>query len=192
MWGYFGTAETPDAFWGPRDVAVDQNGNVYITDTGNKRIVIFDEDGNYINQFGTQGFGLGEFDEPVGLTIDRVGRRLYLADTWNQRVQVFGEAADGTLSAALMEYSFYGWFGQSLDNKPYLNMGKNGDVFVVDPEGYRVIQFSPDGVFKRAWGQYSLDIDGFNLAAGVAVDGEGRVWVSDAGNNRLLRFVLPE
>ena len=192
MWGYFGTAEAPDAFWGPRDVAVDENGYVYITDTGNKRVVIFDENGQYINQFGTQGFSLGEFDEPVGLVIDRAGRRLYVADTWNQRVQVFGAAADGTLSLPMMEFSVYGWFGQSLDNKPYLNVGENGDVFVVDPEGYRVIQFSQDGSFKRAWGQYSLDIDGFNLPAGVAVDGDGRVWVSDAGNNRLLRYVLPE
>ena len=28
MWGYFGQAETPEAFWGPRDVAVDSNGRV--------------------------------------------------------------------------------------------------------------------------------------------------------------------
>ncbi|KPL78218.1 hypothetical protein ADN00_06970 [Ornatilinea apprima] len=192
MWGYFGTAEAPDAFWGPRDVAVDANGYVYITDTGNKRVVVFDQNGKYIAQFGAQGLALGEFDEPVGLAIDREARRLYLADTWNRRVQVFGEAADGTLSTPLKEFDMYGWFGESLDNKPYLTVGKGGDVFVVDPEGYRVVQFSPEGEFKRTWGQYSLDVDGFALAASVVVDAEGRVWVSDAVNNRLLRFVLPE
>ncbi|WP_322508461.1 glycosyltransferase family 39 protein, partial [Anaerolinea sp.] len=42
MWGYFGQAETPDAFWGPRGLAIDQRGRVYVTDTGNKRVAIFE------------------------------------------------------------------------------------------------------------------------------------------------------
>ena len=42
MWGYFGQGEQPEAFWGPRDVAVDSKGRVFITDTGNKRVVVFD------------------------------------------------------------------------------------------------------------------------------------------------------
>ena len=47
-WGHFGQKETPDAFWGPRDVAVDDNGHVYVADTGNKRIVVFDTEGQFI------------------------------------------------------------------------------------------------------------------------------------------------
>ena len=39
MWGYFGQADTPFAIWGPRDIAIDSKGNLFITDTGNKRIV---------------------------------------------------------------------------------------------------------------------------------------------------------
>ena len=35
MWGFFGQAEEPKAFWGPRDVAVDSLGRVFVTDTGN-------------------------------------------------------------------------------------------------------------------------------------------------------------
>ncbi len=42
MWGYFGQGEKPEAFWGPRDVAVDSAGRVFVTDTGNKRVVVFD------------------------------------------------------------------------------------------------------------------------------------------------------
>jgi DNA-binding beta-propeller fold protein YncE len=38
------------------DLAVDAEGRVYVTDTGNKRIVVFDADGNYITQFGGAGF----------------------------------------------------------------------------------------------------------------------------------------
>ena len=58
--------KTPTAFWGPRGVAVDQAGNVYVTDTGNKRVVVFDSNGTYITEFGSYGMEPGQFDEPVG------------------------------------------------------------------------------------------------------------------------------
>ena len=64
MWGYFGQADTPFAIWGPRDIAIDSNGHLFITDTGNKRMVVYDEDGNYVSQFGSVGLEPGQFDEP--------------------------------------------------------------------------------------------------------------------------------
>ena len=42
MWGYFGQGEKPEAFWGPRGLAVDKAGRLYVMDTGNSRVVIFD------------------------------------------------------------------------------------------------------------------------------------------------------
>ena len=60
---------------------------MYVMDTGNKRVVIFDPDGNFITQFGTAGFEPGQFDEPVGIALDADGN-VYITDTWNQRVQV--------------------------------------------------------------------------------------------------------
>ena len=42
MWGYFGAEENPDGFWGPRGIIVDSENRVYIADTGNKRIAVFD------------------------------------------------------------------------------------------------------------------------------------------------------
>ncbi len=61
MWGQYGQPmpdipESKSSFWGPRGIAVDQNGHVYVADTGNKRIVIFDADGNYLTDFGSAGF----------------------------------------------------------------------------------------------------------------------------------------
>ena len=75
MFGFFGQAESPEAFWGPRDVVVDREGRVFVTDTGNKRVVVFDSQGQFITQFGTTGVGLGQLDEPVGIA---VCRRKYL------------------------------------------------------------------------------------------------------------------
>ncbi len=44
-----------DQFYGPRGLAVDSLGRVFVADTGNKRIVIYDANGNYLSEFGHAG-----------------------------------------------------------------------------------------------------------------------------------------
>ncbi len=186
MWGVFGQAETPEAFWGPRDVAVDAQGRVFVSDTGNKRIVVFDGNGTFITQFGSYGAGPGEFDEPVGLALDKEGR-VYVADTWNQRLQVFEERSPGTF-VPVQAWELDAWYGQSLDNKPYLAILANGDVVVSDPEGYRLIEFTPSGDPVRLWGNFGSGAGQFGLPIGLAADASGGLWVADAGNGRLMYF----
>lgn len=188
MWGYFGQGEQPDAFWGPRDVAVDAQGRVYVTDTGNKRVVIFDEEGRSLGQFGTAGLDPGQFDEPVGLAVD-ADNLIYVADTWNQRIQVFQESGTNQF-IPFRTWDVQAWFGQSVDNKPYLTVGA-GSVFAVDPEGYRILQFSLSGEAIRAWGDYGATLETFGLPAAAAVGPDDSVWVCDSANNRLMRFVFP-
>ena len=190
MWGYFGQAEKPEAFWGPRGLAFDSQGRLYVTDTGNKRVVVFDANGNAITQFGSGGADPGQFDEPVGIAIDRDGK-VYIADTWNQRVQVMAPDATGKTFTPVTSWAINGWFGQSIENKPYLAVDGNGHVFVTDPEGYRVLEFSTSGDFLHTWGDYATDQSGIGEASGVAVDASGNVWLSDAVNMHLLRFVPP-
>jgi DNA-binding beta-propeller fold protein YncE len=173
MWGTFGQAETPTSFWGPRALAFDSKGNLFVTDTGNKRVVIFDADGNFISQFGVVGMEAGEFDEPVGIAISK-DDIVYVADTWNQRIQAFMSDANGTYSP-LVSWDVVGWYGQSLDNKPYLAIGQNDHIFASDPEGYRILEFSATGEFIRYWGEFSTGPDGLNLPVGVVVDAGGGI-----------------
>lgn len=188
-WGQFGQQETSDAFWGPRDIAVDQAGHVYVSDTGNKRVAIFNDQGEFLHQFGGAGLGEGQLDEPVGLAIDEEGN-LYVADTWNQRVQVFGKDEQGIATVYLREWDIDGWYGQSLDNKPYLTIA--GDqVFISDPEGSRILVFSTQGDFQFYWGTFGTDENQFNLPTGLAADPESGLWISDTKNNRILHFILP-
>lgn len=188
-WGFFGQGETPEAFWGPRDVEVNADGEVFVTDTGNKRVVVFDADGNYRTQFGEVGLGPGQFDEPVGLAASSKGE-IYVTDTWNQRIQVFTPSSDGEYSPT-NNWEIVGWYGQSLDNKPYIAVDAQEHVFVTDPEGYRVLEFTNQGEFVKYWGDYTTEADGFGLIGSIAIDPEGGVWVTDTGNSRIMHFTLP-
>ena len=99
---------------------------MYVADTGNKRIAVFDADGNFLTDFGSQGFEPGQFDEPVGVAVGDDGT-VYVADTWNQRVQTFTPSQDGLSFSPLAQWDVNGWFGQSLENKPFI---------AVDPQNH--------------------------------------------------------
>lgn len=190
-WGSFGQAETPFALWGPRGIIVDPStGNVLVADTGNKRVVIYDAEGNFVSQFGGDGFAPGQFNEPVGIAIDNLGH-LYVADTWNQRVQVFSKDVEGNYTP-LTNWEIVGWYGQSLDNKPYIAVDTQGHVFTTDPDGYRVLEFTTEGQFIRYWGDFGVTNDKFGIPNGIVIDPKKGIWVVDSANARLMHFVLPE
>jgi uncharacterized protein (TIGR03663 family) len=191
MWGQFGAAETDNMLWGPRGVAVDDQGRVYVTDTGNKRVVIFDSDGSALTSFGGAGFGVGQFDEPVGIDVDDQGR-IYIADTWNKRIQVMIPDGDTLNFSTNLEWDIQGWYGDSLDNKPFLTLDNEGNILVSDPIMGRVLEFASDGTFLQTWGAYGIGPAEIGVAGGLSVAPDGTVWVVDTLNNRLMLFTLPE
>ena len=111
-------------------------------------------------------------------------------DTWNQRIQTFTPIETETSLTFIpdKQWDVYGWFGQSLDNKPFIAVNDDLHVFITDPDGYRVIEFDSNGEIIKTWGDFGDTSTSFGLPSGIAVDNEGGVWVTDASSNRLLRF----
>ncbi|MBK9750526.1 MAG: TIGR03663 family protein [Chloroflexi bacterium] len=190
-WGQMGTfgafAETvpTDAFWGPRDVTVDDQGFVYVADTGNKRIRVYTATGEYVRDIGMAGSALGQIDEPSGVVTSADGR-LFVADTWNRRVSVFNR--DGT---PITTYDVRGWY-EDLGNRPYVAIDEFRHLlYVTDPDAGRVLVYDTDGNCLGSFGQPSdapTDNSQFDVIGGIAVDAEGRVYVTDASASRVLRF----
>ena len=56
---------------------------------------------------------------------------------------------------------------------------------------HQALEFTSDGEIVRYWGDYSLGDDGFGLVGAIAVEEPGSIWVTDAGNNRVMHFSLP-
>ena len=187
QWGTFGDTKgapdgQPGVFWGPRAIAFDSQGNVYVTDTGNKRVQVFTPEGQFVRQFGQVGAGDGQFEEPVGIAIDP-SDNIYVADAWNRRIQKFDSKA-----AYVAQWPVEGWESESIVNKPYLAADDKGHVFATDPEGYRVIEWSDKGELIATLGQFGNDTGSFNLPTGLAIDSQGNLWVSDSANQRIMKF----
>lgn len=165
--------------YGPRGIAVGSDGAIYVVDTGNKRVQVFDADGSYLREFGGAGVEAGEMDEPVGIAVSGVGH-VYVADTWNRRVQVF--AKEGIF---LRQWDVPTWGTGDPEEKPYLAITGNA-VFAGDPVHQRVLAFDLDGALLWAL----RDPSGLDFPEGLAVMGDV-LYVAGAHSEHVMGFQLP-
>src|SRR6202162_1714480 len=110
---------TPGDFAKPTAVAVDKDGNLYVCDTLNNRIEIFDADGKFISTFGKAGDGPGYFARPKGVAIDS-DDHIWIVDGMEDRVQVFNQEAQLLISFGghgLLPGMFQGITGIAIDKQ---------------------------------------------------------------------------
>jgi sugar lactone lactonase YvrE len=176
-----GGLEHPGLFYGPRALAIGPAGELYVADTGNKRVQVFDLDGNYLREFGGRGAGAGQLDEPVGLAIGEQGL-VSVVDTWNQRVQVFD-----AMGLPVQQWWVPTWDIMNPDVKPFLAWDESG-VYVTDPMNRRVLAFDSAGTFLWALvGGAGAELS-FPQALLVR---DNVLYVSDAHLGELVGFELP-
>lgn len=129
------TLTTPGDFAKPTNVAVDKDGNLYVSDTFNDRVEIFDADGNFIRTFGKAGDGPGYFARPKGIAVDSDGH-VWVADSVQDRVQVF--TPEGQL---LIWMGGHGGLPGQFSALAGLTIDKNNRVFTSEQFAGRVQMF---------------------------------------------------
>lgn len=162
-WGSPGSGD--GQFNWPMGIAVDANGNVYVSDSGNHRIQKFDSAGTFVTKWGGLGAGIGQFRDPCGIAVDGVGN-VYVADVGNSRIQKFD--GNGTFLATWGSFGtnpgqFLGPVGVAVDGQ--------GFVFVVDQSTgvARLQKFDGNGGFIGSWQLHSRlgQLHVYDIAAGV-------------------------
>ena len=152
-------------------------------------VLNFDASGNLV-----KSFGAGMIVRPHGLFIDRKNN-IWVTDGDAENGkgdQVFEFNQDGKVLLALGKAGVAG-DGEDAFNKPSdVLIAPNGDIFVADGHGpgsnARIVKFSPDGKFIKAWGKQGTAAGEFNNPHSLAMDSRGRLFVADRGNSRVQIF----
>jgi sugar lactone lactonase YvrE len=159
-------------------------------------ILKFDSTGRLVRSFGE-----GLFVGPHGIHVDRDGN-VWVTDgqgpdgkdpSRNGRGhQVFKFSADGKLLMRLGTAGVAGEGPNTFNAPSDVVVARNGDIFVADGHGgntnARIVKFSKDGTFIKAWGKSGSGPGEFNIPHGVAFDSRERLFVADRANNRIQIF----
>lgn len=200
-WDSFSSTPGPDDFNRPWGITTDPDGNVYVTDNDNERVLVFNQNGNLLDEFGEAGQGGNDFQNPLGIGFNERSNgnlRLYVADDAqndnDDKIRNFeGDLDDadfGDRIASLGDDTGVNNifpFGVAVDpdNRIWIvNQSTAGKVFLFNRDGGFVATFTPN--FS------SPGEDQLREPEGIAVfeddDGDDFVFVADTDNNRIVKF----
>ena len=155
--------------------------HVYVCDSYNGRVQVFDSNLNFVRLFGTHGDAPGQLKKPRNIDFDTKGN-IYVVDLNKDQVLVFSE--DG---------KYLRNFGQKGQGKGELNEPEglciSGDyVYVTEWGNSRVSVFHTSGEFVHSFGKYGSERGELRSPYGIAIDQDGFVFVCDIGNKCIQVF----
>lgn len=188
-----------DRSWGSTSaIDVDRNGNVWVFERCGANtcaastlapVLEFDSSGRLI-----QSFGAGLFVFPHAIHVDREGN-VFVADADGKDGKghiVTKFSPDGKLLMTLGRPGVAGETNDTFNRPSAVVTASNGDIYVADGHGgssnARIVKFSKQGKFIKAWGRKGTGPGEFGELHAIAIDSSGRVFVGDRGNNRIQIF----
>jgi len=176
-----------DQFVHPFYVAVDNGGNIYVTEPERDRVQKFDFSGGFVTQWGTFGSGDGQFNGPRGIAVDSA-YNVYVADNQNSRIQKFTNTG-----VFVTKWTVPGTPGAPVQRPIAVAVDTSGRVYVTGSSPPRVQVFNGAGAPLLSWGGGQTGIGDGQFSPtleprGIAVDAAGFVYVSDTGNHRVQKF----
>ena len=169
-WGGYDTSEL-GKFYLPQQIAVDDERNIYVADTGNSRIQKFTYDGQFLSSWELPVI-------PVGIAVYE--NNVYVVEKYT--VQKFDNDGNFILKwggGGNEDGQFYAPQGITIDS--------NGIVYVADSKNHRIQIFTSDGEFLSSFGKYGYQDAQLRIPVDVAVY-EDFIYVSDAGNYKIAKY----
>ena len=157
----------------PRAIAVNADGNIFVADSNNNRVQIFDKDGNYISQFG--------IGAPHAIALD--DDHIYVTDTANHRIQKFDHSGN-----------FVSQFGSGPGNSNGTFSSPKGiavnstHILVLDANNYRIQVFDKSGNYVHKFGQLGTGDGQFVRPVAIAVNDTGNIFVADFVSDKIEIF----
>ena len=162
----------------PINVGTDAQGNLYVTDTERRQVLVYGPDRSPLEPIGRK-----DEMKPCGLAI--AGEQLYVTDLQNHQVRIY-RLADRTLVRTIPRSDDAGQ--GKLFSPVNVAVDAQGKVYVSDPGAFRVQVYDAEGKYLRTQGGQGLSPGQFARPRGLAVDHDGRLYVVDAATQKIQLF----
>ncbi len=167
----------------PTGIAVDLLGNIFITDTGNDRVLKCDREGRFLAETGGFGWETGEFNRPTYVATDN-GLNVYVVDAQNKRIQRFDHNLNFVSIIEIEEEENPSGFGLPEG----IAITSSGEILVSDIEGDFLIKLNSFFEYERTIGGFGSVEGGLRDPKGIFVSQDGDVYVADSQNDRVVVF----
>jgi DNA-binding beta-propeller fold protein YncE len=167
-----------NAFGFPYDIDFAADGQFFLTDSTKAKVLVYSAEERALGEFSS-----AELKRPTGIAVDSPRQRVYVVDTGNHYVAVFG--FDGQLLRIIGgRGSGQGKFNFPLD----VDVDAEGTVYILDSMNALVQKFDPEGNFLLQFGERGTAQGSFQLPKALAVSPSGHVYVTDGQKNSILIF----
>lgn len=173
---YLGKVGEGLGLYRPRGLTIDGNGTLFFANTGGNNIVRASATGQPMGTIGAAGTRDGQMQQPTDVAVDAQAN-VYVADTYNQRIQRFSPDGRPALAWAIAAA------GTMLG--PHLAVGPDGAIYSSDPDNHLINAYASDGAVLATWGGPGGAEGQLMNPVGLAFDGAGRLYIADAGNHRI-------
>jgi DNA-binding beta-propeller fold protein YncE len=167
----------------PSDLAVAPNGDIYLVDGVNNRIIVIGRSGKWKFSFGSGGKAKGQFLFPLGIDISDSGK-VFIADSGNHRIQVFDLKGRFEYMFAVRQDK-----GESIpDPVDVVASGLKNYLYVADNENHKIKVYKQDGTFEFEWGRFGEGHGELRYPGIMAQNEYNEIFVVDVLNTRVQKF----
>ena len=172
--------EITDKLNQPSDVAVSEDGRIYVVNGVNNQIRMYNQNGNFLSAFGTGGSAHGEFSNPLGIDIDKSGN-VFVADSGNHRVQKFDSK-----SRFIAELSIPSKNNHPADPTDVVVDDSRKQCYVVDNDNHYILVFDLETLkLTKTYGGPGTDKGAFRYPFLMTLDKQGKLYIVDVINTRV-------
>ncbi|MBL1275550.1 MAG: 6-bladed beta-propeller [Ectothiorhodospiraceae bacterium] len=166
----------------PTGLAIDKiSGRIFVSDTGENNLKVYDDNGTLIQVIGQVGIKKGEFNAPTHISFKN--GKLYVTDTFNARIQVFDSKG-----IFLQSIGSRGLYMGNLVRPKGVAADSQGNVYIIESFHDYLLVYDQDRRFLMPIGGTGSGAGQFYLPAGAWSDQEDRIYVADMYNRRVAIF----